>query len=181
MPRFLNAPRLWKKSSPETDLISPSVVAPRALPAPDERSILGKLDSLDAARTLLNLDETVTREMNPASPGHALRDLTRRHFFSRCSVGLGAMALSDLMASPSVKPHFPAKAKHVIYLFMAGGPSQLETFDYKPKLSELNGQPIPESYTKGKRFAFMDSSHRSDLLGPRIGFQQYGESGDLGE
>jgi len=115
--------------------------------------------------------------MNLSLPGHALRDLTRRHFFSRCSVGLGTMALSDLMASPAEKTHFPAKAKHVIYLFMAGGPSQLETFDYKPKLSELNGQPIPESYTKGKRFAFMDSSHRSELLGPRIGFKQYGESG----
>ena len=53
--------------------------------------------------------------------------------------------------------HFPAKAKSVIYLFMAGGPSQLELFDYKPKLQELHGQPIPESFIKGKRFAFMDT------------------------
>ena len=75
------------------------------------------------------------------------------------------------------RTHFPAKAKNVIFLFMAGGPSQLETFEHKPLLTKLNGQPIPESYTKGKRFAFMDSSHRSDLLGPRVQFKQHGKSG----
>ena len=75
------------------------------------------------------------------------------------------------------KTHFPAKAKNVIFLFMAGGPSQLETFEHKPLLTKLNGKPIPESYTKGKRFAFMDSSHRSDLLGPKIQFKQHGQSG----
>jgi hypothetical protein len=75
------------------------------------------------------------------------------------------------------KTHFPAKAKNVIFLFMAGGPSQLEMFEHKPMLTKLNGKPIPESYTKGKRFAFMDSSHRSDLLGPKIGFKQHGQCG----
>jgi hypothetical protein len=75
------------------------------------------------------------------------------------------------------KTHFPAKAKNVIFLFMAGGPSQLELFEHKPLLTKLNGKPIPESYTKGKRFAFMDSSHRSDLLGPKIGFKQHGQCG----
>ncbi|MFM2166618.1 MAG: hypothetical protein RIS79_989, partial [Verrucomicrobiota bacterium] len=106
---------------------------------------------------------------------------TRRHFFSRCGVGVGSMALSSLMARDAAlapkKTHFPAKAKNVIFLFMAGGPSQLETFEYKPLLTKLNGKPIPESYTKGKRFAFMDSSHRSDLLGPKIGFKQHGQCG----
>jgi hypothetical protein len=106
---------------------------------------------------------------------------TRRHFFSRCGVGVGSMALGSLMARDAAlapkKTHFPAKAKNVIFLFMAGGPSQLETFEYKPLLTKLNGKPIPESYTKGKRFAFMDSSHRSDLLGPKIGFKQHGQSG----
>ncbi len=91
------------------------------------------------------------------------------------------MALSSLMARDAAlapkKTHFPAKAKNVIFLFMAGGPSQLETFEYKPLLTKLNGKPIPESYTKGKRFAFMDSSHRSDLLGPKIGFKQHGQCG----
>jgi hypothetical protein len=118
------------------------------------------------------------------NPEHALRDITRRHFFSRCSVGVGSIALRSLMAAPATKnpllpkkTHFPAKAKNVIYLFMAGGPSQLELFEHKPLLTKLNGKPIPESYTKGKRFAFMDSSHRSDLLGPKVGFKQYGQSG----
>ena len=126
------------------------------------------------------------------NPENALRDLTRRHFFSRCSMGVGSLALASLMAgrglgatpAPNLgnplqpKPtHFPAKAKNVIFLFMAGGPSQLDMFEHKPLLTQLNGKPIPESYTAGKRFAFMDSSHRSDLLGSRRSFQQYGQSG----
>ncbi|QDV12768.1 hypothetical protein CA51_26540 [Rosistilla oblonga] len=125
------------------------------------------------------------------SPADLLRDQTRRHFFSRCSMGLGSIALSSLMAERSQaevaessqnpmspKPsHFPGKAKNVIFLFMAGGPTQLETFEYKPKLTELNGEPIPESLVAGKRFAFMDSSHRSNLLGPTQKFQQYGQNG----
>ncbi len=116
---------------------------------------------------------------------------TRRHFFSRCGVGVGSIALSSLMrrdarAAPesSIRnplapkpPHFPAKTKSIIYLFMAGGPSQLEMWDYKPKLAELNGKPIPQSYIEGKRFAFMNSSHRTNLLGSKRTFKQYGENG----
>ncbi len=118
---------------------------------------------------------------------------TRRHFFSRCGVGLGSIALADLMRGSAMgndssdagnsnplapKPtHFPARAKNVIFLFMAGGPSQLEMFDHKPKLTELSGQPIPQSFIEGKRFAFMDSSHRIDLLGSKRPFAQYGECG----
>jgi uncharacterized protein (DUF1501 family) len=60
---------------------------------------------------------------------------------------------------------------------MAGGPSQLELFDYKPKLAELNGQPIPQSFIEGKRFAFMDSSHGTRLMGTRRQFAQHGRSG----
>ncbi|HUR58807.1 MAG TPA: DUF1501 domain-containing protein, partial [Opitutaceae bacterium] len=81
-----------------------------------------------------------------------LCQLTRRHFFSRCAVGLGGIALSSMLArrelqaaaaQPFANPlaprpgHFPARAKNIIYLFMAGGPSQLELFDFKPKLVEL--------------------------------------------
>src|SRR6056297_1929521 len=116
---------------------------------------------------------------------------TRRHFLSRCSMGLGAMALGTLAARengsasmPTVdnpmrpKPgHFPARAKNVIFLFMAGGPSQLDMFEHKPQLDALNGKPIPESFTKGKRFAFMNSSHRTDLLATRRSFAQHGETG----
>ncbi len=113
-----------------------------------------------------------------------LQDATRRHFFSRCSMGIGSMALGSLMAAPGMKnplsprrTHFPPRAKNVIYLFMAGGPSQLDLFEHKPQLQKLNGKPIPESYTAGKRFAFMDSSHRTNLLGTRFNFQQHGQSG----
>ena len=98
---------------------------------------------------------------------HQLLNITRRQLFGRCAMGLGSIALASLMndsllAEPARDiahplapraPHFKAKAKNVIYLFMAGGPSQLELFDYKPKLVELNGQPIPESFIKGKRAA----------------------------
>lgn len=120
------------------------------------------------------------------TPAHHLRHATRRHFFSRCSIGVGSMALSSLMAAPAPKMrnplapkggHLPAKAKNVIFLFMAGGPSQLDLFEHKPLLTQLNGKPIPDSYTAGKRFAFMDSSHRSDLLGTRRTFKQHGQSG----
>lgn len=114
------------------------------------------------------------------TPSH----LTRRHLFSRCGVGLGSMALSTLLAressaaaAPASKQHFPAKAQNVIFLFMAGGPSQLDMFEHKPELTKWNGKPIPEHFTHGKRFAFMDSSHRSELLGTRRSFQQHGECG----
>jgi len=100
------------------------------------------------------------------------------------------MALASLLGEPNLgaapspsdplapqRPHFPARIKNVIYLFMAGGPSQLELFDHKPKLAELNGQEIPQSYIEGKRFAFMNSSHGIKLLGSRREFRQHGQSG----
>ncbi len=120
-----------------------------------------------------------------------LQQQTRRHFFQQCGIGVGSIALADLMAASmqgsgaetagnplAPKPtHFPARAKRVIFMFMAGGPSQLDLFDHKPMLNQLNGQPIPQSYLEGKRFAFMDSSHRINLLGSRRSFQQYGQNG----
>jgi hypothetical protein len=135
--------------------------------------------------------------MNPtgATPLDAFAAQTRRHFLNRCSVGLGSLALASLLdprrlgAAPTgpaaalpnplaPRPtHFPARAKNVIYLFMAGGPSQLELFDYKPKLIELNGQPVPPSLIEGKRFAFMDSSHGTKLMGTRRQFARHGQSG----
>src|SRR3954466_5824969 len=120
--------------------------------------------------------------------------ITRRHFFSKCGLGLGSIALASLLGEQKVlgaddlrlvnpmapkAPHFPAKAKNVIFLFRAGGPSQLELFDYKPKLVELNGQPIPQSFIEGKRFAFMGSSHGTKLLGTRREFKRHGQSGAL--
>src|SRR4051812_8404922 len=92
-----------------------------------------------------------------------LVDRTRRHFFKECAVGLGTVALGSLLnparaagvsTSLSADPlaprpsHFRPRAKNVIYLFMAGGPSQLELFDYKPRLQAYTGKPIPESFVK---------------------------------
>src|SRR4051794_28564532 len=106
-----------------------------------------------------------------SDPALDLRETTRRQFFGKCAMGLGGIALASLLSEQKlfgeqvtlVNPldpkagNFPAKAKNIIYLFMAGGPSQLELFDYKPQLIKYNGQPIPDSYLKGKRFAFMDT------------------------
>ncbi len=122
---------------------------------------------------------------------------TRRHFFKDCALGLGSMALASLLNDGEVlgaeashaglltnpqapwMPHLPAKAKSVIYLFMAGGPSQLELFDYKPKLQELNGKPIPESFIKNKRFAFMElfTKEVPKLLGTKRRFSKHGRCG----
>jgi hypothetical protein len=120
---------------------------------------------------------------------------TRRHFFRDCGVGLGQVGLASLLsdgqlfAAPEAalssnplaprKPHYPAKAKSVIFLFMAGGPSQLELFDYKPKLQELNQKPIPQSFIEGKRFAFMSSFSKDvpKLFGTKRKFAQHGQNG----
>jgi hypothetical protein len=119
---------------------------------------------------------------------------TRRHFFGRCGVGLGSIALASLLeegraradgpASP-VEPmasragHFAARAKSVIFLFMAGGPSQIDLFDPKPKLREYHDRPIPDSFIKGRRFAFMDTFAKEvpKLLASKRKFAQHGESG----
>ena len=122
-----------------------------------------------------------------------LHQITRRHFFQQCGVGLGAIALGSLLggapaaAAPAHamgvmggKAHYPARAKRVIFMFMAGGPSQLELFDYKPALQKYNDQPIPQSYIEGKRFAFMDSFGNDGppkLLGTVREFKQHGQSG----
>ncbi len=101
-------------------------------------------------------------------------------------MGLGSLALASLvdehsMASPYAprRPHFAPKAKNIIYLFMAGGPSHLDLFDWKPELKKRHGQDIPPSFLEGKRFAFMNSSfrNRSKLQGTIREFKQHGQSG----
>ena len=87
----------------------------------------------------------------------------RRTFLKRSSISLGSAALASVLsqpqpsraaATPDVLPlHKPAKAKRVIFLCMAGGPSHLETLDYKPKLAEMHGQPMPQSFTEGQPIA----------------------------
>ena len=113
---------------------------------------------------------------------------TRRHFFRDCGIGVGKIALASLLgeslhagaraAAPSgtVPAHTGGKtAKRVIHLFMAGAPSQLDLFDYKPELAKLEGQSLPASVLKGQRLAFIRAD--AAVLGPRFKFAKHGQSG----
>jgi hypothetical protein len=143
------------------------------------------------SRSRLSLHEEAARK--------SLELATRRHFLRECRTGLGMMALGSLLqgcdffggketasgvAMPAFDParpmaprvpHFPAKAKSVIFLHMAGAPSQLELFDYKPDLQKLDGQDCPLSFLEGKKFAFIRGVPK--MLGPQVDFRQYGQSG----
>lgn len=117
---------------------------------------------------------------------------TRRHFLKESAMGLGALALGSLFGACNTNkqessqlvfdpahplmpklPHFAAKAKSVIYLHMAGAPSQLELFDYKPELMKMDGQDCPPSLLEGKKFAFIRGVPK--MLGPQTTFAQYGQ------
>jgi hypothetical protein len=114
---------------------------------------------------------------------------TRRHFLRNCPLGLAALWLgsrthASTPANPSHDPaqplranppHFPARAKRVIYLHMAGSPSQLELFDPKPDLARLDGRDCPPSFLAGKQFAFIQGIPK--MLGNQYPFQQHGQSG----
>ncbi len=111
--------------------------------------------------------------------------MQRRTFLANSGVGLGSLALSTLLDHDLVGkesktygglPHFVPKAKRVIFLCMAGGPSHLETFDYKPKLEELDGKPMPESFTKGQPIAQLQGQALK-CQGPLTKFRQYGKNG----
>ena len=120
-------------------------------------------------------------------PRAALRQRTRRQLFQDCGVGLGKLGLTSLFvgdalyANPAEQRgmHHSPRAKSIIYLFMAGAPSQFELFQPKPELQKLSGQPLPPSLMEGKRFAFMESFARNPpkLLGTQRKFAQHGESG----
>ncbi len=121
--------------------------------------------------------------MDPVTQHSA--QLTRRHFFGRSSTGIGAAALASLLgggatASPGVSglPHFAPRAKRVIYLFMNGAPTHVDLFDYKPKLKELHGKPVPQEYVGGKRFSTMTGNPKGKLmLSPVEPFHRRGQSG----
>jgi Protein of unknown function (DUF1501) len=118
--------------------------------------------------------------------------LLRRSFLSRTACGIGAAALATLLecdaaAAESAGPlptsrgvisplHLAPKAKRIIFLTMAGGPSHLESLDYKPKLAEMHGQPMPESFTKGQPIAQLQGAQLK-CFGPQHPFKKYGESG----
>ena len=123
-----------------------------------------------------------------------LEEQTRRHFIKNCTLGLGGLALTSLLpgcgnglstgnelsgisGNPlNVKaPQYPGKVKSVIYIHMAGAPSQLELFEYKPELAKLDGKACPPSLMEGKRFAFIRGVPK--MLGPQAKFSQHGDSG----
>ena len=132
------------------------------------------------------------RLINEANEAN-IRYHTRRHFLKECAMGFGGLALGSLLQACSSStsgynisfdpahplapkmPMFPAKVKNVIYLHMAGAPSQLELFDYKPELMKLDGQLCPPSLVEGKRFAFIRGIPK--MLGPQAKFEQRGQSG----
>ena len=109
--------------------------------------------------------------------------INRRAFLNRSAQSLGAVALGSLMdpvramaATPGSIRHHAARAKHVIHLCMAGGASHLETFDYKPVLAKYDGQPMPDSYTKGKPIAQLQGKALK-VLGPQHEFAKHGRGG----
>ena len=128
------------------------------------------------------------------------QSLDRRNFLTKTSLGLGAIALGSLFGNsvfgkvtgangheaPAATleeeilraiPHFAPKAKRVVYLFMSGGPSQFETFDYKPKLTNMFGQPLPDSVRQGQRLTSMSANQSILPIAPSVyKFSQHGES-----
>ena len=116
--------------------------------------------------------------------------IQRRTFLNSAGVSLGSAALSALMAREgraasaiasekhSPLPHHRARVKRVIYLYMSGGPSHLETFDEKPVLVKMHGQAMPESFTKGQPIAQLQGQ-KLTCQGPMIGFRKHGESGQV--
>jgi Protein of unknown function (DUF1501) len=123
------------------------------------------------------------------SPEVNCLDITRRHFLSDCRVGVGKMALAGLLANQlraedsnsygdplAPRPaHFTGKAKAVIHLFMAGAPSHLDLFDFKPGLTAMDGKPLPASVTEGQRLAFIRAD--AAVMGPQFKFSRHGQCG----
>ena len=124
--------------------------------------------------------------MTPIRP---LLDVTRRHFFHGCGIGVGKIALASLLATETRTatatgparafaphpPHFRPRARAVIQLFMAGAPSQLELFDHKPRLAALEGKPLPAEVIGGQRYAFIRPD--AAVLGPQFRFARHGGCG----
>ena len=115
-------------------------------------------------------------------------DVTRRGFLGRGSQGLGGMVLASMLAQNArAEPgerqqgmldqlHYPARAKRVIFMVMAGGMSHLETLDHKPKLAEMHSQPMPDSFTKGQPIAQLQGK-KLTCFAPQHAFQKHGDNG----
>ena len=125
--------------------------------------------------------------MNPQMEQSLL--VNRREFFGKQALGLGTAALSALLCKDGLAgqiqsnglpdlPHFKPRAKNIIYLFQNGAPTHVELFDFKPKLVEMHGKPVPDSYFEGKRFSTMTGNPKGKvMLAPVEPFKQHGQSG----
>ena len=123
--------------------------------------------------------------MKPWLKTESLKQITRRYFLEDCWSSIGAIALTSFFneklfaeaVNPMAprKPQFPAKAKRVLFLGMSGGPSQLDLFDFKPKLNDLHGKPIPKSIVGDQRYAFIKPE--SPLRGTERKFKKHGKCG----
>lgn len=119
------------------------------------------------------------------TPPEAAIHLTRRHFFGRGATGLGIAGLAHLLRAEAPAhsglpelPHFAPRAKHIIYLFQSGGPSQIDLFDHKPRLDELHGTELPDSVRRGQRLTGMTASQKTfPVHRTWFDFRQHGESG----
>ena len=127
----------------------------------------------------MNCQDHLYRNQNP-------KEISRRWFIEQCGVGLGTMAASQLLSNTtgfasslnplsSRQPHYSARAKNIIFLFMAGAPSHLELFDYKPQLKKFDGTLPPEELIRDYRAAFINPN--SKLMGPKFKFSRHGQSG----
>lgn len=125
-------------------------------------------------------------QLHSSALNHSMESLKRRWFLKQCSVGLGSIAATELLASElsadgrdgplsAKEPHFPPKVKRVVYMFQAGAPSQLELYDPKPELAKRNGQLPPPELLKGYRAAFINPN--SALLGGKFNFAPKGQCG----
>src|SRR5262245_55465170 len=138
---------------------------------------------------------TLSEVDNMETAGKLTLDLTRRTFLRQTAAGLGTVALASLLDRDGLNasepggrvplpqwrgvvnpPHVEPRAKRVIYLYMAGGPSHLETFDYKPDLARRHGQPMPESFPRGQPIAQLQGQ-RLNCFAPQHPFRRCGRSG----
>src|SRR4051812_12667877 len=117
-----------------------------------------------------------------------MNNITRRHFFGKSATGIGVAALASVLGKDAEAatrigglegmPHFAPKAKRIIYLFQSGGPSQMELFDYKPRLVEFQGSELPESIRMGQRLTAMSATqHNFPIVPSKYTFARQGKSG----
>jgi hypothetical protein len=152
-----------------------------------ERRCRENAPGLVAHKWKLGKAVALARRMNPFDLNGNV--ISRRHWLSRFGMGLGSVAFHHLLSRDGFAasqldhgvlgaPHFPAKAKRVIFLFQSGGPSQLETFDYKPLLNQKQGEQLPDSVRNGQRLTGMSAQQTSlPLAGSAFKFSKCGQSG----